>query len=120
MDILCPNCKQKADLHEIGEVKHIECPDCGWFKVQADSTFVACDEPPGPEQTKPATPTEPAMPEPAELAHGKGPASTSEAIPTEVETPSSLVASDKPDIDNEDDLDEFEEDWGNVSITFED
>jgi Zn ribbon nucleic-acid-binding protein len=119
MDILCPNCKQTADLRKIGEVEHIECPDCGWFKVQADSTFVACDNPPGPEQTEQtntATP-EPAMPEPA---HGDGPVPTSEGNQPIQEKPSSLeVPSDEPGHVDED-LDEFEEEWGNVSITLED
>jgi Zn ribbon nucleic-acid-binding protein len=110
MDIRCPNCKQTADLHEIGEVKHIECPDCGWFKVQADSTFVACDEPPGPVQIQ-----KPAMPEPAEpeLAQGNGSVSTSEGIKPIQENSSSLEEpSDEPDLDDEDEI--------KVVVTFED
>jgi hypothetical protein len=54
-----------------------------------------------------------------ELAHGKGPASTSEGELTPIqETSSSLLEpSDKPDLDNDDDEDEDEI---KVVVTFED
>lgn len=119
MDILCPNCKQPADLHKIEGADYIECPDCGWFKVQADSTFVACDDPPGPEKKQ-----DPTIPEP-ELAHGEGPASTSEGIQPK---PSDKPGLDEPEFDedyvpaalDEDDPDYEDEDEIKVVVTFED
>lgn len=127
MEIYCPNCKRTADLHTIDSVDFISCPECGWFQVQVDHTFVACDEPsgPGPPGQEPAAleiqPAEPAT-------SSSGPASTSEGTPAHQAEPSDTPDLDEPEFDedyipaalDEDDLDDFEEDWGNVSVTFED
>jgi len=110
MDILCPNCKQTADLHTIDKVDYIECPKCGWFEVRADSTFVACDDPPGPEK----------KPEPSETkSRGSGPASTSEdEEPIKISPPRAIApresSSDEPGLDDSDDT------GYEIEIVFED
>jgi len=113
MEKICPNCKLTGELVIIDSVDYINCPDCGWFQVQEDGTMIVCEPPgPGPQETTPAA-LEPAN------ETLLVPASTSEGSPNE--SPSSLP-SDKPDfnLDEDEDLDEFEENWGNVSVTFED
>lgn len=44
-ECLCPNCKASSDLIEVEQVEYINCPDCGWFEVQADGGCTTCDPP---------------------------------------------------------------------------
>lgn len=123
MEIFCPNCKLSADLHTIDSVDYIRCPDCGWFQVQADKSMTPCDEPVS-KVDRPPEPGQIEEPaaleiEPAETESLSEPATTSEGGPSAASpTPSDKPA--EPSLDEDEDLDEFEEDWGNVSITLED
>lgn len=107
MEIFCPNCKKNVDLVKIDGVDFIQCPDCGWFKTQADGSTTACDPPPEPVAAADETP---------KPARGSDPAAMSEGgesnKPAPTQPPSGTPG---PDVDDVDD-----DDMVNVRVTFED
>lgn len=124
MQVLCPNCKQSADIITIDGVDYIECPDCQWFKVEGDGTMTVCDEP----TSKVDRPPEPGqIEEPAKSlsADVVSPASTAKGDDepvTDPETEPAVNAASSPGQPGieEDDEDEDEDDEINVNVTFED
>lgn len=104
MEILCPNCKHTADHVTIDEVDFINCPECGWFQVQADGSATVCD-PPSSKLDPP--------PEPVVL--GEGPAATP-GDDDQIHNSELQLSPGKPDPDDDNDDDSGIE----IEITFED
>lgn len=113
MQILCPNCKRSADIVTIDGVDYIECPDCHWFKVEADGTMSVCDEP---HKSVSADAVSPAS------------TATGDDVPVpDLETEPAVKAASSPgqpgiieDEDQDQDEDEDEDEEFNVKVTFED
>ena len=105
MQILCPNCKRSADIVTIDGVDYIECPECGWFKVEDDGSMSVCDGPP----------KENTLSDPASTATGGD-----EPVPDPQPEPAVPAASSpgQPGIEDEDIEDEDDE--IKVVVTFED
>jgi len=94
----CPNCKKEADIITVDEVDYVNCPECGWFQVQADGSRIPCDPP-----ASPIVPT----PEPGQIEQpvtpGEGPAATPGDGKPLQEPALTPPSPGKPDPDDEDD-----------------
>jgi len=111
----CPNCKKPADHVTIDQVDYINCPECGWFQVQADGSMNPCD-PPSSNLDRPPEPGQ--SEKPAALEPEEKPAQSNVPEPT---SEGGQPNHNKPPTPSDPDIvDESDETGIGIEIEFED